>query len=201
MSSRHKARGSTGVLVLVTGIAGSGKTALARSLARQVGAVLLEKDALQNPFCTDRESGFYRKCIQGPSYQALWDLAAQNLLLGHTVVVDSPLVRELRDPKWIGNMNRLSRQTHAPIVVVHCIAPAGVIQTRLRLRGEARDHRKLRQWNKFLKEQPIDVPIPWPHVKIDTSAPMGSAVRKAVEFLAKPTNGRAAALQAARRAS
>ena len=72
------------MLIALGGLPGVGKSALARSLARRIGAVHLRIDTIEQAM---RNAGFI---VSGPEgYLAARDLAGDNLRVGHTVIVDS----------------------------------------------------------------------------------------------------------------
>ncbi len=173
------------VLILVTGLAGSGKTTLARKLVERVWAVLLEKDELQNPFSQSRDTQFYKQHVQRQSYDALWNLALSNLRVGNPVLVDAPLVKELLNPTWCKEMENRFACAGFPILVMHCEAPPTKIRERLTLRREKRDEAILVDFAKFLEEQPLGVPIPWLHLKVDTQEPLDTQLASVLEFLSQ----------------
>ena len=72
------------MLIALGGLPGVGKSALARSLARRIGAVHLRIDTIEQAM---RNAGL---TVSGPEgYLAARDLAGDNLRLGHTVIADS----------------------------------------------------------------------------------------------------------------
>ena len=72
------------MLIALGGLPGVGKSALARSLARRLGAVHLRIDTIEQSM---RNAGF---TVSGPEgYLAARDLAEDNLRVGGTVIVDS----------------------------------------------------------------------------------------------------------------
>ena len=72
------------MLIALGGLPAVGKSALASSLARRIGAVHLRIDTIEQAM---RNAGF---TVSGPEgYLAARDLAKDNLRIGHTVVVDS----------------------------------------------------------------------------------------------------------------
>ena len=72
------------MLIALGGLPGAGKSALARSLARRIGAVHLRIDTIEQAM---RNAGF---TVSGPEgYLAARDVAADNLRVGRTVIVDS----------------------------------------------------------------------------------------------------------------
>ena len=72
------------MLIALGGLPGVGKSALARSLARRIGAVHLRIDTIEQAM---RNAGF---TVSGPEgYLAARDLAEDNLRVGRTVIVDS----------------------------------------------------------------------------------------------------------------
>ena len=72
------------MLIALGGLPAVGKSALASSLARRIGAVHLRIDTIEQAM---RNAGF---TVSGPEgYLAARDLATDNLRIGHTVVVDS----------------------------------------------------------------------------------------------------------------
>jgi AAA domain len=100
-------------LRIVIGTAGSGKSTIARRLARQYAAAYLDKDAMSARFVEaallaagynpgDRESNaFYRERILPLEYDSLLDVAGANLRIGHPVVIDAPFSPYLSDPTFI----------------------------------------------------------------------------------------------------
>ena len=81
------------VLIALGGLPAVGKSTLAMSLARRIGAVHLRIDTIEQAM---RNAGFN---VSGPEgYLAARDLAEDNLLVGHTVIVDSvnpvPITRD-----------------------------------------------------------------------------------------------------------
>ena len=72
------------MLIALGGLPGVGKSALARSLARRIGAVHLRIDTIEQAM---RNAGF---TVSGPEgYLAARDLAQDNLQVGRIVIVDS----------------------------------------------------------------------------------------------------------------
>lgn len=72
------------MLIALGGLPGVGKSALATSLARRIGAVHLRIDRIEQAM---RNSGL---TVSGPEgYRVARDLAEDNLRVGRTVIVDS----------------------------------------------------------------------------------------------------------------
>jgi predicted kinase len=79
------------MLIIFSGRSGTGKTAIAREAARQLGAVYMRIDSIEQAV---RSSAIAPASVEDAGYRAGYALAADNLKLGHTVVADSvnPLV-------------------------------------------------------------------------------------------------------------
>ena len=74
------------MLVAFSGLTGSGKTTLARALARHSGAVHLRIDTIEQAL-RDAKGPDFEVFTEG--YQIAWALALDNLLIGHRVIGDA----------------------------------------------------------------------------------------------------------------
>ncbi|WP_238320982.1 AAA family ATPase [Serratia grimesii] len=94
---------SATMLIIFSGLPGSGKTTLARALAGALPAMLLRIDTLEQAI---RNSGALADDVGPSGYFAAYGVAEDNLRLGHTVIADSvnplPVTREA----WHGVAHR-----------------------------------------------------------------------------------------------
>ena len=73
------------MLIVFNGLPGTGKTTLAQALARQIGAVYLRIDVIEQAI---RDAGVLAGDVGASGYGVANDLALSNLRLGQTVVAD-----------------------------------------------------------------------------------------------------------------
>jgi predicted kinase len=152
---------SAPTLRIVIGTAGSGKSTIAQRLARQHGAVYLDKDAMSARFVEaalvsagydpgDREANrFYRDSILPLEYHSLLDVAGANLRLGRPVVIDAPFSPYLSDPTFITTAAKRFDWPPGDVEVVQVRVSPKTLQDRLRKRGLERDQVKLAHWDEY----------------------------------------------------
>ncbi|MFF1354692.1 AAA family ATPase [Streptomyces sp. NPDC058297] len=151
-------------LRIVIGTAGSGKSTVARRLAREYAAAYLDKDAMSARFVEaalqaagydpdDRESNaFYLERILPLEYDSLLDVAGANLRIGHPVVVDAPFSPYLSDPDFITKAAERFDWPPVDIEVIRVRVSPETLQQRLRERGLERDRWKLAHWEEYWAE-------------------------------------------------
>ena len=74
------------MLIILGGLPGTGKTTIARELARQLGAVHVRIDSIEKAIL---DSGALNSPINDAGYRVGNAVAADNLLVGRTVIADS----------------------------------------------------------------------------------------------------------------
>jgi predicted kinase len=148
-------------LHVVLGTAGSGKSTIARRLARQHGAAYLDKDAMSARFVEaallaggfdpgDREANaFYWDHLLPLEYDSLLDVAGANLRLGRPVVLDAPFSPYLSDPTYIVTATKRFNWPAVDVVVVRVRVSESTIRRRLGERGLERDRHKLANWDEY----------------------------------------------------
>ena len=74
------------MLIILGGLPGVGKTTIARELARQIGAVYVRIDSIEQAI---RDSGALGQPVHDAGYRIGYAIAEENLRLGRTVIADS----------------------------------------------------------------------------------------------------------------
>lgn len=146
---------------VIVGSAGSGKSTVARQLARHHHAALLDKDSitsdllsiameLQGQRGADRESNdFYLHRLMPLEYSALFRACADNLGNDVPVILDAPFAAYLDQPDYLRNAARDHDWPDVPVLVGYVTAPAETVRSRLMARENPRDEWKLSHWAEF----------------------------------------------------
>lgn len=147
--------------LVVVGSAGSGKSTVARELARRCSAAYLDKDALAGPLVEaalasaghspdERESSaYYRERVMPAEYAALFAVAADNLRLGLSVVLDAPFAAYLARPDFLQESARTADWPALTPTVLRVSTSEAETRRRLETRALERDLVKLAQWDVF----------------------------------------------------
>jgi predicted kinase len=170
-------------LILVVGVAGSGKSTLSREILRRIWAVYLDNNQIADAFFPHTRRGTEYETLRPRFYKALYTVAEENLKLGNSVLLDVPHIKEVQTLRWRAFVRRLVERTKARMVVIRCHCSETVLHTRIRSRGKQRDRWKLKNWKKFLSREPLKVSIAFPHLDIDTEENLSGNVSSAVDFI------------------
>ncbi|MDW8059697.1 MAG: AAA family ATPase [Thermomicrobium sp.] len=146
------------LLVLVGGLSGTGKSALARRLARCLGSALYSSDLVRKELAgvppERREYVPYGADIYGPeftraTYTTLLDRAAIALAEGRSVVLDATFL----DRAWREAAVAAARRYGAEPWLVECRCPADIVAERLRYRAHEPGQASEATWPIYLEQR------------------------------------------------
>jgi predicted kinase len=149
------------MLIIFGGLPGAGKTTIAWALARQLGAVYLRVDSIEQAI---RDSGLVSRSLNDAGYRVGYAVAEDNLRLGRTVIADSVNPLQLTRDAWIGVATRA--QVSAIEIEVTCSDPEQH-QRRVETRVSDIGGLGLPSWQEVVSREYE----PWerPHILIDTT--------------------------------
>lgn len=165
------------MLLIFSGLPGVGKTTLAKELARQLGAIYLRADTIEQAM---REAGWKDEQIGGVGYMIGYEIASENLKLGRIVVADSVNPWDLTRKAWRNSASRAG----SPFLEIEVIcSDLAEHRRRVETRNSDIDNLKLPTWTQVIDRDYQ----PWQSspLVIDTS---GASPVEAVELIKKTLN-------------
>ena len=124
-----------------SGMPASGKSTVARAMARTIEAPHLRSDAIRHTLFRSQPSdppapsfnaGIYGQIPKRLTYGKLLDQTKATVDSGRSVIVDATFSR----PEYRRELKRLARDRHVRLTFVECRAPLKVIKSRLRKREQ-----------------------------------------------------------------
>lgn len=162
-------------LVFFVGVAGTGKTTVARKLAKRIQAAFLDRDTVGGRFVekmlemngldvNDRDSEFYKKHLRDLEYDTTKDICIENLAAGQNVFMISPFTAELKNKGWIEEVLAaagLSKQEVDVKVIAVTLGDMETQRKRIEQRQTERDNWKLEHWDDFKQRVQFVPEVNW----------------------------------------
>jgi predicted kinase len=159
------------MLVVISGLPGTGKSTVAEAVARRTGAVVLSVDEVEEALLG---AGLASDWTTGvAAYEAVAAAAAENLRLGHTVIVDAVNDSEPARDTW----RRAAAAAAAELVFVLLVPPPGP-EHRRRLKERERGflHQSEPAWEHVQARAEAFEPWRDPPVSVDAARPLDAVV-------------------------
>ena len=168
------------LLVVVSGLPGTGKSALAAALSERIGAINLSRDLARQQTSTrldrvfTRLSGRRRPGLQHQAGRRLQAIAARELAQGHLVIVEV-----VADPSIRHQLAGLAAEHHAPLYSIEMVCSDTTEHAR-RLRARPGN------WQRIVTRMSrIYQPAPGALV-LDSRDPPGHMADQAAEYIRQP---------------
>ncbi|MDQ8739353.1 AAA family ATPase [Paenibacillus sp. LHD-38] len=162
-------------LVFFIGVAGTGKTTVARKLSDRIPAAFLDRDTIGGRFVEailelngldkrDRDSDYYKKNLRDLEYDTAKDVCIENLAAGQNVFMISPFTAELKNKQWIEEVVKAAGLSLHEVdikVIVVTLQDMELQKIRIVGRQTERDQWKLDNWGNFEKRIEFVPQINW----------------------------------------
>ena len=155
-------------LILVAAPAACGKNHVSEMICRAIdGISYFDKDDLfpmvRNCFelCGEKidfDGEFYLNNIREHEYKTLFELAFSALRFSELVLVNAPLLREVRDKEYMHKLKERAASEGAKLILVWINTPIDVCYNRMKERASYRDLEKLKNWNEYLEKTDFSAP-------------------------------------------
>jgi predicted kinase len=157
--------------IVMRGYPGTGKSTIARAIAAALHAPLIDRDVIRQKavdiFGDVPGVGRF-------SYELMFALAREQLQLGLSVVVDTPLTYHTTYEQ----SRKLAQAFHIPMLVVHCQCAPEVQKRRLEGRKGKVSEFQITTWEEWLRWKPRFEEFEDGGCIIDTSNPLDDSLSK-----------------------
>ncbi len=163
------------VLIILTGLPGTGKTTFAAKLASALPAVVVESDRVRKIlFPKPRYDAEENRLV----HTVARALIRNFLKTSHSVISDATNLIEFHRRLLL----RVSASLGVPALVVQITAPPEVVRNRLETRSTRRSPSDVSDatWEIYERMRRYDKAIPEPHLRVDTTRDLDKAVRRVV---------------------
>lgn len=150
------------VLVIVSGLPGTGKSFFCRRLAEKLPAIILESDALRRVLFPQMD---YSQTESMRLFKAIRLLAERLLRRGFCIIIDATNLSECYRQYFYSIAERLD----VKLVVVSVEAPPLLVKERLAVRLGNPGERSAADWAVYMKMKPSVEKIARKHYVVDTS--------------------------------
>lgn len=162
------------LVVQMHGVPGSGKSTVARALARRLGAVVIDKDVIKAALL---RSGVSEEQAGPAAYEVYFDMAASMVRLGHSVILDNPVYWPSVDERW----RALAREAGSPLLIIECLCGD---DTELRRRLATRDAVESQPREPLdLHRRPGTIEVTCERLTLDTLRPLDDIVEEALAYV------------------
>jgi len=163
------------MLVIVCGLPGTGKTTLAREVAKNIPAVHISSDAIRMMLLSKRT---YSEKEKEGVYEVMFNKAEELLTAGRSVVLDATFYKKSLREK----ARAIAEKTKSKFFLVECTTPEGLLRERMvaRKKSESESEADFEVYKKIKK---IFEPIKDKHLIVDTSQPIGRQVGLVMNYL------------------
>jgi predicted kinase len=180
------------LLIITCGLAGAGKSTVARSVARAAGAEIISSDFVRKELLgvapgerhfDEYGKGLYAAGLRERTYEAMFERARPLLMAGRSVVLDASFIR--RDQRR--RAARVARETGAQYACVEVMARPSEVRRRLDARLRRGVSASDGRWEIYVGQQrqfqrPTEVP-PERRLVVDSEKPVKAEVRAVIEGL------------------
>jgi predicted kinase len=158
------------------GYPGTGKSTIARAIAAALHAPLIDRDILRQK-AVDVFGDL--PMVGRFSYELMFALVEEQLRLGLSVVVDTPLTYRTTYEQ----SKELARTFHTPMLVVHCQCPPEVQKRRLEGRKGKVSEFQITSWEEWMQWKPRFEDYDDEGCIIDTSNPLDDSLAKVMRSI------------------
>ncbi len=163
-------------LIVMRGYPGTGKSTIARVLARAIHAPLIDRDIIRQTgvdiFGNLAEIGRF-------SYELMFALTREQLSLGLSVVIDTPLTYRTTYEQ----ARKLAQSLQTPMLVVHCKCPPEIQRHRLEDRKGKVSEFQITSWEEWERWKPRFEVFDDEGCIVDTSNPIDNSLAKVLHTI------------------
>lgn len=195
----YAARPERPVLVLTIGLMGTGKSALAKNLAPQIGAAIIRTDVLRKEMLhlsavgrhyEDFGKGIYAEDVSRRTYEKALVLAREKIARRVPVIIDASYKKQEERTRAY----EAAKQMGADFFIIECTCREDVVKKRLDARASRQDEVSDGRWEIYHAQKKDFEPLtgfpPGVHLLVDTSAKPKTDTHEVIAHLQQWTRKR-----------